>query len=163
MSMLAVASRSGIFLERELLRKNRARATNLSASFAERVPAMGSPATDGAFAASHFGFEEHCVKIWKIFQLQSRDFLADETLDRLQRGDFLAVHEREGVADILRTTGAADAMHVIFGMLRHIVINDVTDTGDIETARGDIGRDHHFVFAALKTLQRFDALALSAI
>ena len=89
--------------------------------------------------------------------------MADETLDRLQRGDFLAVHEREGVADILRTTGAADAMHVIFGMLRHIVINDVTDTGDIETARGDVGCDHHFVLATLETFQRFDALALSAI
>ncbi len=34
--------------------------------------------------------------------------------DCLKRGDFFAVHQRERIADILGTTGAADAMDVIF-------------------------------------------------
>ena len=80
-----------------------------------------------------------------------------------KRLDFLAVHQREGVAHILGAAGAADAMDIIFRMFRHIVVDDVTDAGDIESARGDIGRDHHFVFAALETFERFDAFALGAI
>ena len=59
--------------------------------------------------------------------------------------------------------GAPDAVHVIFRMLRHIVIDNVTDAGDVESARGDIGRDHDFVFAALESFERLDSLALSAI
>ena len=83
--------------------------------------------------------------------------------DGLERGNFLAVHERERVAHVLGAAGAADAMDIIFRMLRHIVIDDVTDAGDVEPARGNIGRDHHLVFAALESFERFDPLALSAI
>ena len=39
----------------------------------------------------------------------------------------------------------------------------MTDAGDVESARGDIGRDHDFVFAALESFERLDPLALSAI
>ena len=45
----------------------------------------------------------------------------------------------------------------------HVVVNDMTDTGDVEPARGNVGRHHYFVFAALKTFERFDPLPLSAI
>ena len=89
--------------------------------------------------------------------------MPDKSFDRLQRRQFLAVHQGERVADILRAAGAADAMHVILRMLRHVVIDDVTHAGNVEPARGDIRRDHDFVFAALETLQRFDALTLRAI
>ncbi len=54
-------------------------------------------------------------------------------------------------------------MDIIFRMLRHVIVNDMADAGDVETARRDVGRDHHFVFATLKTFQRFHALALRAI
>src|SRR5437763_16679350 len=72
-------------------------------------------------------------------------------LNRLQRGQFLSVHQGESVADVLGATGSSDAMDVILRMLWDIIIDDMTDAGDIEPARGDIGRDHHFVFAALKS------------
>ena len=48
-------------------------------------------------------------------------------------------------------------------MLRHVVVDDVADAGDVDAARGDIGRDHDFIFAALETLERFHALALGPI
>ena len=48
-------------------------------------------------------------------------------------------------------------------MLRHIVIDNMTDAGDVESPRSDIGRDHHFVFPAFKPFERFDTFALSAI
>src|SRR5260370_41478750 len=83
--------------------------------------------------------------------------------DRLQRGDFLPVHKREGVADILGATGASDAMHVIFRTLRHVVIDDATYSGDVKAALRDVGGVHHFVFTNLESFERFDALALGAI
>src|SRR5215469_8309888 len=92
-------------------------------------------------ADSGFRFKENCVEVRKILELQSGNFLADKMFDRLERGNFLAVHERERVADILGSAGPADTMDIIFRMLRHIVIDDVTDPGDIKPARGDVGRD----------------------
>ena len=96
---------------------------------------MCAPAGDAALPGGYtrLGLEEHGVKIRKIFQLQPRNFLSDKSFDRLQRGQFLAVHQGERVADILRAASAADAMHVIFRMLRHIVIDDVTHAGDVES------------------------------
>ena len=83
--------------------------------------------------------------------------------DCLQGRQFLAARERERVANVLRAAGASDPVHVIFRMLGHIVIDHVTDSGNVQAARGNIGRDHHFVFAALESLQRFDAFPLSSV
>ncbi len=83
--------------------------------------------------------------------------------DRLERGNFFAVHEGEGVADVLGATGPADAMDVIFGVLGHVVVNDMTDTGNVEPPRGNVGRHHDFVFTAFKTFERFNPLPLGAI
>ena len=57
----------------------------------------------------------------------------------------------------------ADPMHVIFGMLGHIVIDHVTYARDVESPRCNIGRHHHFVFAALEAFERFDPFALCPI
>src|SRR6266478_7476936 len=84
-------------------------------------------------------------------------------LDRLKRGNFFAIHECKGIAYILSAAGAPDAMDVIFRMLGHIIIDDMTNAGNIEAARRDVGRDHYFILAALKTFKRFDTLALGAV
>ena len=99
----------------------------------------------------------------KFSKLKPGNFLSNETLNRLQGGQFLAVHQGESVADVLSATSPSNAMDVIFRMLGHIVIDHVTDAGDVESPRRDIGRDHHFVFAALESFERLDPLALSAI
>ena len=54
--------------------------------------------------------------------------------DRIQGRDLVAAHERERVADVLRAPCTSYAMHLIFGMLGHIVINDVTYSGDVQSA-----------------------------
>ena len=54
-------------------------------------------------------------------------------------------------------------MDIIFRMFGYIVIDNMTDAGDIESTRSDIGRDHHFVFAGFETIESFDAFALGAI
>src|SRR5205823_14297747 len=100
---------------------------------------MSATAADGAFASScWFGFEERRVQIRKVFQFQSWNFLADEMFDCLQSGQFLAIQESESVADILRPASAPDTVHVIFGMLRHVVIDDVAYAVDVDAAGRDI-------------------------
>ena len=95
---------------------------------------MSSATADCATATSTwFLFKQGGVDIRKVFQLQSRNFLADETFDCLQCGKLLAAHEGEGVANILSASGAPDPMDVIFRMLGHIIIDYVTDTCDVES------------------------------
>ena len=89
--------------------------------------------------------------------------MADEMFDRLQRRQLLAAHQCEGVADVLGASRASNPMDVIFRMFWHIVIDHVAHTSDVESAGGDIGRHHYFVFAALKALERFDPFALRPI
>ena len=125
---------------------------------------MSASAADGAFAAARrLRFEQDGVEIGKILELQPRNLLSDGMFDRLQRGNFFAVHQGESVAYILRPPGSADAMDIIFRMFRDIVIDDVTDAGDVESARRDIGCDHHFVLATLESFQCFDPFALGSI
>ena len=125
---------------------------------------MRAAAPNGAFSSScRFRLKKGGVEIGKVFELQARDFSSDEVLDGLQCRNFFAVHKREGVADILRAAGAADPVHVILGMLGHVVVDNVADAGDVEAACGDIGGDHDFVFAALESFERFNTFALGAV
>src|SRR2546423_2901700 len=136
----------------------------LTAAPPERITAMGPAATDGALATvARFGFEQRRVEIRKVFELQPRNLLPHETFDRLEGRQLFAVHQRERVADILGAPSPADSMDVIFRMLRDIVIDHVTDAGNVDASRRDIGRDHDLVFAALETFERLDSLALRSV
>jgi len=75
----------------------------------------------------------------------------------------VAAHERECVTDILRAASATDAVHIIFRMLGHIIIDNVADSGDVEPAGCDVRRNHHLVFAALEAFERFDPFTLRPI
>ena len=48
-------------------------------------------------------------------------------------------------------------------MLGNIVVHDMADTGDVDAAGGDVGRDHHLVTPALESLESIDALLLGAV
>ena len=56
---------------------------------------------------------------------------------------FAHVRQADGDAGLASATGTANAMHVIFGGTRQIVIDDVGNTLHIDAARGDIGRDQY--------------------
>jgi hypothetical protein len=103
------------------------------------------------------------VEVIETLHLLPVDFLADEVLDLLHLLHVLTRHDRKGVALVLCAAGAADAVNIILRVLRHIVIDHVADAGDIDAARGDVGRDHDLVFAGLETRQRILALPLSAV
>src|SRR6185436_11787224 len=72
-------------------------------------------------------------------------------------------HDREGVARGLRTPGPANAMHVILRMLRHVEVDDVTDIGDVETARRDVGGNEHLVTAVAEAVQGLLPFALCPV
>src|SRR6267143_5065500 len=68
-------------------RGGRGRLTSLPASASEGIASMCPSTTDSALAAcGGVGFKQNGVDVGKVLELKSRDFLADETLDCLQRG-----------------------------------------------------------------------------
>jgi hypothetical protein len=59
--------------------------------------------------------------------------------------------------------GASDAVDVIFGLHRHIEIDDEVDAFYVDAARGDIGRDQDAVLAGLEAIERLATLIERAI
>ena len=108
------------------------------------------------------GIEKSCIGVVKILQLDPRDLLADEAFDGGNLLDVFPGHNCKSITNTLRTTGAADPVHVIFRMMRHIEVDNMTDLRHVDTARGDIGGDHHLVTAVAKAIQGVLALALSS-
>src|SRR5262245_52810822 len=102
--------------------------------------------------------------------LEARDdFLLDapvgQALDRGEQRPVLVGHQRHCLARGARAAGAADAVHVILGNMRQVVVHHVRQLLDVEAARGDVGRDQHLQLVALEALQcpRARALALVAV
>ena len=94
----------------------------------------------------------------EVEQVRRAYRLADEALDVEHMREFFGGHDCECFADGLGTTGATDAVNVIFRMLGHIVIDHMTNAGDIDAACGNVGRDHHFIFATFEAFEGLDAL-----
>ena len=103
------------------------------------------------------------VDVVEIGQLHPLDFLPDEAFDRGHVGRFLRGHQGEGVAFSLGAAGAADAVNVIFRVLRHVVVDHVAHARHVDAARGDVGGDHHLILAAAETLEGLGPLVLRAV
>jgi len=56
--------------------------------------------------------------------------------------------------------GTAYAVNEIFGELREIVVDDVSDIVDVDAARGDVRGDEDVIAALLKASERRGALGL---
>ena len=101
--------------------------------------------------------------IREAFEAELRNLRADEALDVADVVRVFRSHERKRIADGLRPAGAADAVNVILGLFRDIVIDNVGDAGDVDAAGGDVRRDHDFIFATLESGERLDALVLRTV
>src|SRR5262245_26821780 len=130
------------------------------AAVTERPTAAGSSRAKGR---RRIFVKQAGVFVGEAFELYTRNFLPDETLDGGNLLEVLACHDGKCVAHAQCTAGAADAMNIVFGMVRHVEVNDMADLLDIDAARGDIGGDHHFVTAIAKAVERLLALALRAV
>ena len=111
-----------------------------------------------------FGFfKQRGIAVIEILQLHARDFLADESFDGKNVGCIFGNHDGKGVAAVFRAARAPDAMDVVLGMLRDVVVDDMADVRDVQSARGDVGGDEHLEFTFTKTFQRLLAFLLRAV
>ena len=60
-------------------------------------------------------------------------------------------------------TGAADAVHIILGLLRDVVVHDDFNSFDIQASRCDVSGDEHAILAALESVERLAALGERAV
>ena len=100
------------------------------------------------------------AEILEFSPFQPADRMTDQFLDF---GDMLAVGSRDDrncSSLFAGAAGAADAMHVILGMDRHVEIEDMADIGNVEAAGGDIRADDEIDLARLERVERGHARAL---
>ena len=83
-----------------------------------------------------------------------RDFLFDERLDLRQTLRVALAGEADRVAFRTQSRGAADAVHIVLGIERQIVVVDVRNAIDMQSARSDIGSDQDIELAFLELAQQ---------
>src|SRR4026209_801505 len=126
-------------------------------------PVGALPAGAATESRVRIGVEQAAIAVVEIIQRSARNFLADEMLDGCHFLDIFGRHDRKRIADALGATGAADAMDIIFRMVRHVEIDHMCDLLNIDTAGGDIRSHHDFVTAIAKSVERLFALPLRTV
>ncbi len=88
------------------------------------------------------------------------DLLPRGAFDHFQHVHFARGDEQDRPACAACAARAADAMHVGFGVIGHVIVDDVADARDVDAARGHVG-GHDDVEAA--AFQAFDDLLAQAL
>ena len=88
-------------------------------------------------------FGKHARFRLQPFDYADRNGLRSETLDKLYLKMFTHVGQADGDTVLAGTARAANAMHVVFGCPRQIVVDDVRNTLHVDTACGYVGSDQH--------------------
>src|SRR5690606_29268159 len=107
-------------------------AATVTAAFARAEVARPFTAT---FAAT---FAPTAAWRHEAFQRAARDGLLDQLLDIGQQALVLVRIDRQRVARGAGAAGAADAVHVVFGVVRQVVVDHRRQVRDVEAARGDV-------------------------
>ena len=90
-------------------------------------------------------------KIGTSFHIESATY---EFFNLMKVFFLISRNKSNSVARCLGPAGAPDTMNVIFRERGHIEIDNVRNSLDVDTAGGDIGRDHYAVPALFKTIHR---------
>jgi hypothetical protein len=99
----------------------------------------------------------------EVFGAFARNAPADEALQRAQGAVIFRRHEADGIAHRVGAAGAADAVDVVLGMHREVIIHHVRNAIDIDPPGCDIGRDQHAHGPAFEIFQGAQALVLRAV
>jgi len=78
-------------------------------------------------------------------------------------GEIIMGKEADRFANCLSAASTADPVDIIFGMTRKVVIDHVRDAFDIDSSRGNIGRNEDADTARLEILQCAETLILGAV
>ena len=70
------------------------------------------------------------------------------------------VDQADGLSLRAGPGGAADAVDIVLGVLREVVVDDVAHLLDVQAARGHVGADHDRELAALEIVEDLEALSL---
>jgi hypothetical protein len=89
-----------------------------------------------------------------------RDLAAHTFFDRVQGKDVVLAGERDGHAFQSGAARAPDAVHVVLGVFRQVVVDDVRDRLDVEAARSDVGGHEDRQLAVLEIAQDLEPLFL---
>ena len=89
--------------------------------------------------------------------------MPDQGFDPAHVRVVLRRNERQGVAGGAGARRTADAVHVVLGDVRQVVVHHVADIFDVDTAAGDVGGDHDPAALAAERLERLGALGLAAV
>lgn len=84
-----------------------------------------------------------CGRVIKSFRFLSDDTATDKTFKRSQLSLVFGCHETDGIANRLRTACAADTVDIIFRMHREVIIDDMGNTIDVDSARGNVRCDEN--------------------
>src|SRR5690606_31286732 len=91
------------------------------------------------------------------------DATLDQALDAGQQPGFLAVDQRDRSTRGAGAAGTADAVHVVFSDVRQFEVHHLRQLVDVQTARGDVGRDQHRQLAVLEIAERTRARRLALV
>ena len=93
------------------------------------------------------------VRVWLIpGDDLARDAALDQLFDVGQEAVFIDADQRDGTAIGACTTGAADAVHVVFGHIGQLVVHHVGQHVDVDATRGDV-RGHQHLGAAVPVIE----------
>src|SRR5262252_1639356 len=88
------------------------------------------------------------------------DGLSNQLLDRRDASAVGGRNDGDGGAAPSGASGAADAMHVVVGVMRDVEVEDVADRGNVEAARGDVGGNQQRDFVLAELIERGHARRL---
>ena len=66
--------------------------------------------------------------------------------------------ERDGETARAKAAGTADAVEVLVGLVRHVVVNDDVDLLDVDATAEQVGSDHNALVEVLERLVAFQPL-----
>ena len=118
-------------------------------ALALRASAAGTPVAAAIATASAAAILAGARAEARMLAAGDRDRHAGQPLDVTQHLGFVFRAERDGPALRAGTRCTADAVDITFGNLRQIEIVDMADAGNVDAARGDIGRDEDADITAL--------------
>src|SRR6266581_9061858 len=72
-----------------------------------------------------------------------RNLLTNRALDGAYHRDLVGGHECVGITSGGRAASPPDSVHVILGLLRNVVVDDVGDARNVEATLSDVGRYEH--------------------
>lgn len=91
------------------------------------------------------------------------ELLLGELFDSRHKAAVAAGCEHHGFALGARSPRTTDAVHVVFGTKRYVVVDHNRKFGNVQTSSGHIGRHQHFYLALLESFQGGHALFLRLV